>query len=80
MEEFMNNEMDVINVDADLSEVEGNSGMSTGVAMLVGAGLTLAITAGVKLAKKLWNDHKAKKEAEDVALRDVVDAADESEE
>ena len=38
------------------------TGIGTGVAMLIGAGLTLATTAAVKLGKKLWQLHKAKKE------------------
>lgn len=41
---------------------EEKSGMSTGVAMLIGAGLTLAVGAGVKLAKKGIAYFKAKKE------------------
>ena len=48
--EIMNyEEIDVMN---DEVMAEGNSGMSTGVAMLIGAGLTFAVGAGIKLAKK----------------------------
>ena len=46
----------------DAVEVSEGSGVSTGVAMLIGAGLTLAVTAGVKLVKKGIAAYKAKKE------------------
>ena len=42
---------------------DGGSGMSTGVAMLIGAGIACAIGAGVKLVKKGVAAIKAKKEA-----------------
>ena len=41
---------------------EEKTGVSTGVAMLIGAGLTLAVSAGVKLVKKGIAAYKAKKE------------------
>ena len=41
---------------------EGGSGKGTAIAMAVGAGLTLAVGATVKFAKKLWAKHKANKE------------------
>lgn len=60
--EIMNFEaVDVM--DDMIMEGEG-TGISTGGAMLIGAGLTLAIGAGVKLVKNLWARHKAKKELE----------------
>ena len=46
-------------------EVEENferSGIGTGWAMLIGSGLTLAAIAAGRKAKKMWQDHKAKKE------------------
>ena len=46
----------------DVVVAEEGSGMSTGVAMLIGAGLTLAVGAGVKLVKKGVAWYKAKKE------------------
>lgn len=46
----------------DNVEVSEKSGVSTGVAMLIGAGLTLAVGAGVKLVKKFIAKHKANKE------------------
>ena len=59
-----------------LAEVDTNtSGMSTGVAMLVGAGLTLATTAIFKLGTKLIKAYKAKKakEAEEEDFEEVTD-------
>ena len=41
-------------------EVE-ETGMGTGMAMLIGSGLTLAVMAGVKKGRELWAKHKAKK-------------------
>lgn len=57
--EAMEPEFDVVDVDTQES-----SGGNTALGMLIGAGLTLATTAIVKGAKKLWQKHKAKKEAE----------------
>lgn len=42
--------------------VDDAPGVSTGVVALVCAGLTLAVGAGVVLAKKAYAAHKAKKE------------------
>ena len=50
-----------IEVMDDTFEVEEKAGMSTGVAMLIGAGVTLAVTAGVGLVKKAYAKYKAKK-------------------
>ena len=47
------------------------TGMSTGVAMLIGAGLTVAAAAAVKLGKKLVAKFRAKK-----ALEYTTDARD----
>lgn len=78
--EIMNYEetgMDVV----DVVETE-NSGMSTGAAIAVGAGLTLAIGVGVKLVKKGISWFKAKREArrygeDDAATeKDVEDVAE----
>lgn len=55
--------------------VTEKSGISTGVAMLIGAGLTFAIGAGVKLGKKLYDNYKAKKAFEQ-ASSDHVDYQD----
>lgn len=72
--EIMNYEE--IEVMDDVVEAEENAGIGTGVAMLIGAGLTFAIGAGVKLGKKAIAAIKAKKEAK--KADDVAD--DESEE
>lgn len=48
----------------ETEEVQDSSGMSTGVAMLIGAGLTIATGGLIKLGKKLVNKYKAKKEAQ----------------
>lgn len=59
-------------------EPEEGSHLSTGVAMLIGAGLTAATVAVVKLCKKLIAKHKAKKEleSEDVDDHDFVEPTD----
>ena len=43
---------------------EGETGLSTGLAMLIGGGLALAGAAGIKKLKKVITNHKAKKAAE----------------
>lgn len=60
-------------VEGDVVTVE-KSGMSTGLAMLVGAGLTLATIAGVKIAKKAYAKRKKVKELE--AEQDFEDEDD----
>lgn len=42
--------------------INEETGMSTGMAMLIGSGLTLAIIAGIKQGKKIMDKIKAKKE------------------
>lgn len=61
--EIMNyDETAIEEVENDNDEVEvKDSGMSTGVAMLIGAGLTIATGGLIKLGKKLVNKYKAKK-------------------
>ena len=58
--EIMNYEE--IEVMDDAVMADEHSGIGTGVALLNGAGLTLAVGAGVKLAKKGIAALKAKKE------------------
>ena len=54
------------------------TGMSTGGAMLLGAGLTLAFGAIVKLSKKVIAKAKAKKAAKEAAdEHDYVDVSEE---
>lgn len=54
-EEVMNTEMDTIDMEPE------DTGMSAGVAMLIGAGITLAVGAAVKFGKKGIDYIKAKK-------------------
>lgn len=56
--EVMENEVVVV----ENEEAVEHSGMSTGMAMVVGGLITTAVIAGVKKAKKLWANHKAKQE------------------
>ena len=48
----------------ETEEVQDSSGISTGVAMLIGVGLTIATGGLIKLGKKLVNKYKAKQEAQ----------------
>lgn len=59
--ELMN--VEDIEVMDDYVETEKKSGIGTGGAMLIGAGLVLAVSAGIKLAKKGIAAIKAKKDA-----------------
>lgn len=59
--EIMNYEEEVMEPETFEMEPE-SSGMGTGVAMLIGAGLTAATVAVVKLGKKAFAAYKAKKE------------------
>ena len=58
-----------MNVEEVMDEVvtEGKTGIGTGKAMLIGAGVVLAVTAGIKLGKKAIAAIKAKKEAKNAA-------------
>lgn len=60
-----NNEIMEMNETMDIEVVEmesERSGLSTGGAMLIGAALTAATVAVVKLGKKAWAKYKARKE------------------
>ena len=62
MEDIIMNEEEVMDTEMDTIDMEPeDTGMSTGVAMLIGAGITLAIGAAVKLGKKGIDYIKAKK-------------------
>ena len=62
MEDTIMNEEEVMDTEMDTIDMEPeDSGMSTGVAMLIGAGITLAVGAAVKLGKKGIDYIKAKK-------------------
>lgn len=62
--EDMNPEVETVEDDSE------NSGLGTGAAMLIGAGLTIAVTAAVKFGKKAYAKFKAKKEAKETAADD----------
>ena len=62
-------------MDPEVETESEDSGMSTGVAMMIGAGLTVAATAAIKLGKKIISKIKTKKEPEDG--RDFVIPSDE---
>lgn len=77
-------ENEVMNYDEAMeTEVEndvvetGDSGMSTGVAMLIGAGLTAASVAAVKLGKKVIARFNARKEDQETVEEDFEDVTDE---
>ena len=57
--EIMN--LEEIDVMDDVVVAEEKRGIGTGAAMLIGAGLTLAVSAGIKLVKKGIAAYKAKK-------------------
>ena len=76
--EIMNYENEVNETQVDIYEMEPEeSGIGTGLAMLIGAGITAAGVAVVGLAKKLWKNHKAKKEVRLVDENDFVEVTEE---
>ena len=75
--EIMNYE-DVMDMENDAVEMAAEgTGIGPGLAMLIGAGLTLATTATVKLVKKAWAKHKAKKELRQPGEGQEVEVTDE---
>lgn len=76
-------ENEVMNYDETMEEVEAtemeteDSGMGTGVAMLIGAGLTIATGAVIKLGKKAFAAYKTKKEARKASESDDAEPSDE---
>ena len=66
----------------EIAEVENDevgledSGMSTGMAMLIGAGLAIATGGLIKLGKKLYMAYKAKKESKKAEEEDYEEVAD----
>lgn len=76
--EIMNYEEEVMENEVDVFETEPEeSGIGTGLAILIGAGITAAGVAVVGLGKKLWAKHKAKKELRLVDEDDFVEVTDE---
>lgn len=75
--EIMNYEEEVMDTEIDYDEVETErSGMSAGVAVLIGAGLTAAGIAAVKLGKKALAKIRARKEVKETEDDDVVEVDD----
>lgn len=66
-------EAEIVPVDTE----DSNSGLSTGVAVAIGAGLALAGTAVVKLVKKAIAKHKAKKELRMADQDELVEPTEE---
>lgn len=66
----------------EIAEVENDevgledSGMSTGMAMLIGAGLAIATGGLIKLGKKLYMAYKAKKESKKAEEEDYEEVED----
>ena len=76
----MENEiMNYEDMEIEVTETEG-TGMKTGVAVLLGAGITLAVGGVVKLVGKIAEKRRAKKAQQAVASdHDFVDSDDEAE-
>lgn len=73
MEEMRN---EVMTTEEAIEGTEGateSSGLGTGLAMLIGCGLTLAAIAGGKKLKKVWTNHKAKKGQMEVINTEDID-------
>lgn len=73
------NEIMDVNEVEELTEdimVNKESGMGTGLAMAVGAMLTVAVGAAVKYGKKVYANYKAKKELRKPDHEVIVDAED----
>lgn len=78
MDEIIMNNEEVMDTELDAIEMESeDTGMSTGVAMLIGAGLTIAVGAAVKLGKKGVAYIKAKRELRKPDEGSEVEVSDE---
>lgn len=81
MEEKNNEMVELTTVDENPAvevEVE-ETGMSTGLAMLIGSGLTLGVLAAVKKGREVWRRHKAQKATIEADAEMVNNADDDSE-
>ena len=80
MNENENNEVlvfeEVENNDEPEVIEEGSSGMSTGLAMLIGGGIALGAVALGKKLKKVWDKRKAQKEPLPVIEGEKVNLGD----
>lgn len=54
-------------------EVIEETHMPTGLAMLIGSGITLAAIAGVKKGRKVWEKIKAKRATQPTLDEEIVD-------
>ena len=78
----MPNENEIINnyeetkVVDDAVVADEKPGMSTTVAMLIGAGVTLAVGAGIKLVKKVYRGWQAKKAEQDAKSAAATESED----
>lgn len=80
MEEKNNEMIELAEVNEPAVEVEvEETGMSTGLAMLIGSGLTIGVIAAVKKGREVWLRHKAKKETIEAEAQMVNNADDDSE-
>lgn len=68
---------EIMEPEVEIDEVETESGMNVGMAVLIGAGLTAAGVAAVKLGKKLYAKIKAHKELRQPDEDDIVEVTDE---
>lgn len=68
---------EIMEPEVEIDEVETESSMNVGMAVLIGAGLTAAGVAAVKLGKKLYAKIKAHKELRQPDEDDVVEVTDE---
>ena len=63
-----------------IMEMNESSGMGTGLAIILGSGLTLAAIAGGKKLKKIWDKYRSKKEQAGVIIVESTEkVADDSE-
>ena len=75
----MNENMEIMEVtpieetNEEYTETNENSGMGTGLAMLIGGGIALATVAGVKKLKKVWANRKANQAVVEAEESEVVD-------
>lgn len=64
---------ELVTTEEIIEKTTGRSGMGTGLAMLIGGGLTLAVIVGGKKLRKVWLNHKAKKEQDVEEFDDYFD-------
>lgn len=63
---------EIMSCEEEDEDMRENSGIGTGLAMVIGSGITVGIIAGVKGLKKLWNKRKAGKKEENTV--EVIDS------